>query len=300
VRGDGADEPLLWWAYAGGALKMLHADERGSIIAVSDGLSSTPAINAYDEYGKPAASNIGRMQYTGQMWLPEANLYYYKARNYAAQLGRFVQTDPIGTSGGVNLYAYTGNDPVNASDPLGLVQFIGDCHRQTGWTLVEGGQWVQTGSWNVCENLYALLTEPERLPYPNCRPIRRGCADTDVPPQPQNPRPTKPSQPKPTPKAPRPENPKRSGCYNGEPDSEVVGSVVGSAAFYTVEGPSLVGAGYAILKGARVVAAFSEFLGPYGLYGGLVIGGLIGGGAYIYDKETNGSLSRNMHGCGPG
>jgi len=60
------------------------------------------------------------MQYTGQMWLPEANLYYYKARNYAPQLGRFVQPDPIGTAGGINLYAYTGNDPVNFSDPGGL------------------------------------------------------------------------------------------------------------------------------------------------------------------------------------
>jgi len=124
VRGDGADEPILWWDYAGGALKMLHADERGSIIAVSDGLSSTPAINAYDEYGKPAASNIGRMQYTGQMWLPEANLYYYKARNYAPQLGRFVQTDPIGTDGGVNLYAYAANDPIGLIDPSGLAVTI--------------------------------------------------------------------------------------------------------------------------------------------------------------------------------
>jgi RHS repeat-associated protein len=121
VHGPGTDEPLVWYEGAGTTdRRFLHADERGSIVAVSNGSGAVTNVNTYDEYGKPASTNVGRFQYTGQRWIGEIGLYDYKARMYDQRLGRFLQTDPIRFAGGMNMYGYVGGDPVNSSDPSGL------------------------------------------------------------------------------------------------------------------------------------------------------------------------------------
>jgi len=120
AHGPGTDEPIVWYEGSGLAdRRWLLSDERGSIIAKADGTGVATAYT-YGPYGEPSSWSVPRFAYTGQIALPEAKLYHYKARVYDPLLGRFLQTDPVGTKDDFNLYAYTGDDPINGSDPTGL------------------------------------------------------------------------------------------------------------------------------------------------------------------------------------
>lgn len=128
----GTDQPFVEFTGTGTApsnAKFLLANYQGSIIALADstGTVNLADVYKYGPYGEPvnnaSTTTWGgeRFRYTGQIVLPEAQLYYYKARVYDPKYGRFLQTDPVGSKDDLDLYAYVGGDPINHSDPTGLI-----------------------------------------------------------------------------------------------------------------------------------------------------------------------------------
>jgi RHS repeat-associated protein len=66
-------------------------------------------------------TDCDRPRFKGALKIGEVGLTYMRNRFYSSSLGRFISEDPIGLEGGINQYAYAGNDPVNNSDPTGMM-----------------------------------------------------------------------------------------------------------------------------------------------------------------------------------
>jgi RHS repeat-associated protein len=126
---------LDWYAFGLGPNDVLNQigtttratyvpDIQGSIVASLDAASGALTKTGYQPFGE-SQSTAGTFRYTGARIDAETNgLYDFRARMYSPTLGRFLQVDPAGTAGGVNLYAYVGNDPLNLLDIFGLAPDI--------------------------------------------------------------------------------------------------------------------------------------------------------------------------------
>jgi RHS repeat-associated protein len=123
IQGPGIDRPLA--LEQNGKVYYYHADGLGSIVALTDSRQKVVESYEYDSFGymkRHGELSDQPFTFTGRERDDETGLYYYRARYYDPQIGRFISKDPIGFKGGLNLYAYVGNNPVREIDPYGLAE----------------------------------------------------------------------------------------------------------------------------------------------------------------------------------
>jgi RHS repeat-associated protein len=85
----------------------------------------------------------------------EIGLYYNRARYYNPYTGRFLQTDPIGYSAGINWYRYCSNNPINFVDPSGFIRYREQNEPLTAVIYTEEGlMWGLVGEWDI-DDIYA-------------------------------------------------------------------------------------------------------------------------------------------------
>jgi RHS repeat-associated protein len=131
--GPGVDDILAMTIYGSGGMTNYYylKDLANTVLALANSSGSIVESYVYDAYGNVTIRNGGgnvigtsaygnRFLFQGREYDYTTQLYHFRARWYDPETGRWLSNDPIGISGGLNLYAFCANNPVNFVDPMGL------------------------------------------------------------------------------------------------------------------------------------------------------------------------------------
>jgi len=103
-------------------------DHLGSVRELVNGNGTLQTRYDYDLWGgrtKITGTVESEVGYTGHHHHGKSGLVLTWYRAYDPVTGRWLSRDPIGEAGGINLYGYVGNNPVNWVDPFGLIASCG-------------------------------------------------------------------------------------------------------------------------------------------------------------------------------
>jgi RHS repeat-associated protein len=116
------DAPLAGHAF-------YHADRNGNVTMLINSSQAVVAKYLYDSFGNVLSAsgllaNANRFQFSSKEKDLNSGLAYYLYRYYDPNLQRWLNRDPIGEKGGINLYTFNRNNPLRFVDPFGLTTYV--------------------------------------------------------------------------------------------------------------------------------------------------------------------------------
>ena len=144
LQGAGGIGGLLAMTESSGTSSFYHNDGGGNVTALINVNQLLVGKYLYDPFGYPLSytgpkAPVNPYWFSSELCDADTGFLHYPRRVYVPIWQRWLNQDPIGIRGGINLFAYVGNNPVNAVDPLGLWNLWnpatwGDANPN-GWSL---------------------------------------------------------------------------------------------------------------------------------------------------------------------
>src|SRR5206468_379001 len=101
----------------------------GNVTYLETSLETEAASYRYDPFGNTISQSGGLAdanvyRFSSKEIHAASGMYYYGYRFYDPNLQRWINRDPLSETGGLNLYRFVGNRPVQALDPFGLSWYV--------------------------------------------------------------------------------------------------------------------------------------------------------------------------------
>jgi RHS repeat-associated protein len=165
LTGAKSDELLARYRPGQGTAWYL-TDRLGTVRDIANTLGVVINHINYDSFGNVIAqtnpSVADRFLFTGREFDAETGLYYYRARYYDANLGRFISQDLLGFgTADVNLYRYVSNSPLNATDPTGQQGWLEKVNNYLAFQLIRASLFLYQHRYIAC--IAALFCLPLRV-----------------------------------------------------------------------------------------------------------------------------------------
>src|SRR5690606_15097373 len=101
-----------------------HLGSPQRMVALSGEVVWEGTYRAFGGISESRGKVSNKLRFPGQYYDMETGLHHNYFRDYDPDLGRYIQSDPIGLAGGLNLYGYAYQNPLLYSDPTGEIAFL--------------------------------------------------------------------------------------------------------------------------------------------------------------------------------